>query len=81
MAAREAGAGRIVAIDVLPSKFDLARACGATDCVDARSADAIAQVLDMTDGGVDYAFECVGYGAVMAQAYGWPFTLLVPPMP
>ncbi len=68
MAAREAGAGRIVAIDVLPSKFDLARACGATDCVDARSADAIAQVLDMTDGGVDYAFEISGHPAAMETA-------------
>lgn len=69
MGAREAGARQIVGIDVLPSKFDLARAVGATDCVDARDADAVQRVLDLTDGGVDYAFEISGnLGALeMAQ--------------
>lgn len=60
MAAREAGATQIIGIDVLPGKFDLARAVGATACVNARDADAVQQVLDLTNGGVDYAFEISG---------------------
>jgi len=60
MAAREAGAAQIIGIDVLPSKFDLARAVGATQCVDARDPHAVQQVLDLTDGGVDFAFEISG---------------------
>lgn len=68
MAAREAGAARIIGIDVLPSKFELARACGATDCIDARDAEAIQHVVDMTDGGVDYAFEISGHPSAMETA-------------
>ncbi|OYD73716.1 UNVERIFIED_ORG: alcohol dehydrogenase [Burkholderia sp. CF145] len=60
MAAREAGARKIFAIDVLPGKFDLARAVGATDCIDARDPDIVQQILDATDGGVDYTFEVSG---------------------
>lgn len=70
MAAREAGAARIIGIDVLPSKFDLAKAVGCTECINARDADAVQQVLDLTNGGVDYAFEISGVPAAldMAQA-------------
>jgi Zn-dependent alcohol dehydrogenase len=60
MAAREAGARKIIAIDVLPAKFDLARAVGATDCIDARDPEIVQHVLDMTDGGVDHTFEVSG---------------------
>lgn len=60
MAAREAGAQKIIAIDVLPGKFELARSVGATDCIDARDPDIVQQVLDMTDGGVDHTFEVSG---------------------
>lgn len=70
MAAREAGASRIIGIDVLPSKFELARAVGATDCIDARDPQAVQQVLDLSNGGVDHAFEISGHPAAldMAQA-------------
>ncbi|CAN7613378.1 alcohol dehydrogenase catalytic domain-containing protein [Pseudorhodoferax sp. LjRoot39] len=72
MAAREAGASQIIGIDVLPAKFDLARAVGATDCVDARDPDAVQQVLALSDGGVDHAFEISGnlHALQMAQAIG-----------
>ncbi len=60
MAAREAGATQIIGIDVLPGKFDLARAVGATHCVNARDADAVQQVRDLSNGGVDHAFEISG---------------------
>jgi alcohol dehydrogenase len=68
MAAREAGAAMIIGIDVLPGKFDLARVCGATHCLDARQADFVQQLMDLTDGGVDYAFEVSGHPAAMATA-------------
>lgn len=68
MAAREAGASKIIGIDVLPSKFDLARAVGATDCIDARDAQAVQQVLDLTNGGVDFAFEISGNLSALEMA-------------
>jgi S-(hydroxymethyl)glutathione dehydrogenase/alcohol dehydrogenase len=68
--ARIAGARRIVAVDVEPAKFDLARALGATDCVDASAGDAVAQVLELTGGGVDYSFEALGLGVTVEQAFG-----------
>jgi alcohol dehydrogenase len=68
MAAREAGAAQIIGIDVLPSKFDLARAVGATHCFDARDADVVQQVLDISNGGVDHAFEISGNLAALEMA-------------
>jgi len=68
MAAREAGAETIIGVDLLPSKFDLAKACGATHCVNAGDADAVQQVKDMTNGGVDYAFDIVGHIKVLEMA-------------
>jgi alcohol dehydrogenase len=72
MAAREAGASQIIGIDVLPGKFDLARAVGATDCIDAADPEAVQKILAMTDGGVDHAFEISGSlkALEMAQAIG-----------
>jgi Zn-dependent alcohol dehydrogenase len=60
MAAREAGAEKIIALDVLPSKFPLAQAVGATHCIDARETDAVQQVHHLTNGGVDFSFEISG---------------------
>jgi Zn-dependent alcohol dehydrogenase len=68
MAAREAGAAVIIGVDVLPSKFDLARACGATHCINPLDPDGIQRLLDLTDGGVDYSFEVSGNLAAMATA-------------
>ena len=66
-----AKAGRIIAIDRNPGKFAMARALGATDCVN--SADypdtPIQQVIvELTHGGVDYSFECVGNVELMRSA-------------
>ncbi len=65
-----AQAGRIIAIDVNPGKFELARQLGATDCVNPKDHDAPIQevIVDMTDGGVDYSFECVGNVQLMRSA-------------
>ncbi len=55
-----AGAGRIIAIDLLASKLELARTMGATDVVDASKGDPVAQVHELSKGGVDYSFEAMG---------------------
>jgi len=78
-----AGAERIVGIDLNPRKFELARRLGATDFVDAsRAADIADAVIEMTDGGVDFSFECVGNVDLMGQALraahkGWGQSIVI----
>lgn len=79
-----AGAARIIAIDVNENKFELAQQFGATDCINPRNfQDPIQQVIvDMTDGGVDYSFECIGNVNVMRQALecchkGWGESVII----
>src|SRR6267143_313092 len=69
MGAVLAGAGRIVAIDLSDDKLGLARQLGATDTVNAKDADHVQQVRDLTDGGVDYAFDLAGTIKAMETAY------------
>ncbi|MCZ6888754.1 MAG: Zn-dependent alcohol dehydrogenase, partial [Gammaproteobacteria bacterium] len=64
-----AGAGRIIAIDKVPSKLDLARKFGATDVIDASAGDPIEQVRELTDGGVHYSFEAIGLKVTAQQAF------------
>lgn len=68
MAAKEAGASKIIGLDVLPGKFDLARVVGATHCFDVRDDETVQKVLDLTNGGVDHAFEISGNLAALATA-------------
>ena len=65
-----AKASRIVAIDVNPGKFEIAKQLGATDCINPLDYDKPIQevIVDLTDGGVDYSFECIGNTEVMRQA-------------
>lgn len=67
-AAQIAGAGRIIAIDLDPFKLDLAKQFGATDTLVA-SADVHKQVLEMTQGGVHYSFECIGLKQTTEQSF------------
>ena len=82
--ARLAGAGRIVVVDVVPEKLELALALGATDVVDATAGDSVEQVHALT-GGVDFAFSAIGapsglVDAARMCAYGGTATLVgVPP--
>ena len=64
-----AGAERIIAVDMLDNKLEFAREFGATDTVNASQEDAVACIVDMTDGGVDYAFEAIGSPKAIRQAY------------
>ncbi len=59
-AARLAGAARIIAVDIDPAKLEMAKLFGATDGVDANDPDMVKKIIALTDGGVDYAFECIG---------------------
>lgn len=66
--ARIAGAGRIIAVDTNPRKLEAATEFGATDCV-AADGDAVAEVRDLSGGGVHYSFEAVGTKATAEQAF------------
>ena len=68
--AKQAKAGRIIAIDINPAKFELARQMGATDCVNPKDHDKPIQqvVIEMTGWGVDHSFECIGNVEVMRAA-------------
>jgi alcohol dehydrogenase len=70
LGARLSGAETIIAIDRDISKLEVARRVGATHAFCALDADCVQQVLDLTDGGVDYAFELAGSVDAMATAYG-----------
>lgn len=65
-----AKAGRIIAIDINPEKFDFARMLGATDFINPNDYDSPIQevIVDITDGGADYSFECVGNVELMKAA-------------
>jgi len=68
--ARITGAGKIIAVDSQAWKFDIARQCGATDCIDASAGDAVSAVHDLTGGGADFVFECIGLVPTVQQAVG-----------
>ncbi|MDX5329749.1 MAG: Zn-dependent alcohol dehydrogenase [Pseudomonadota bacterium] len=64
-----AGAGRIIAIDMVPGKENLAKAFGATDFICAADTDAVKTVIEMTKGGVHHAFEAIGLSKTAEQAF------------
>jgi S-(hydroxymethyl)glutathione dehydrogenase / alcohol dehydrogenase len=64
-----AGANRIVAIDRLAWKLEIARDFGATDIVDASEEDPVSAVLDLVPGGVDHAIEAIGLKSTAEQAF------------
>jgi S-(hydroxymethyl)glutathione dehydrogenase/alcohol dehydrogenase len=79
-----AKAGRIIAIDINEDKFELAKQFGATDCVNPKNYDDPIQdvIVELTDGGVDYSFECVGNTNLMRSALecchkGWGESVIV----
>ena len=79
-----ARAGRIIAVDVNPGKFEFALGLGATDTVNPteHSAPLHEVIVEMTDGGVDYSFECVGNVDLMRSALecchkGWGESIII----
>ncbi|MCG7201520.1 S-(hydroxymethyl)glutathione dehydrogenase/class III alcohol dehydrogenase [Marinobacter pelagius] len=79
-----AKASRIIGIDINESKFALARQLGATDCINPKDYDKPIQevIVELTDGGVDYSFECIGNVDVMRSALecchkGWGESVII----
>jgi len=84
MGCKAAGAARIIGVDINPDKFETAKMFGATEFVNPKDYDKpIQQVLvEMTDGGLDYTFECVGNIHTMRAALeschkGWGVSTII----
>lgn len=82
--AKMVNASRIIAIDINPDKFAIAKELGATDFVNPKDHDRPIQevIIEMTDGGVDYSFECVGNVNLMRAALecshrGWGESVII----
>jgi len=67
--AKIAGAGQIIAVDMVGSKLNLAKEFGATDVVNPADGDAVKQIRSLTDGGVEYSFEAVGLKLTAEQSF------------
>lgn len=79
-----AKASRIIAIDINEDKFDIATKLGATDCINPNNYDKPIQdvIVELTDGGVDFSFECIGNVNVMRSALecchkGWGESVII----
>jgi S-(hydroxymethyl)glutathione dehydrogenase/alcohol dehydrogenase len=79
-----AKASRIIAIDINESKFELAKKLGATDFINPNDYDRPIQdvIVELTDGGVDYSFECIGNVNLMRSALecchkGWGESVVI----
>ncbi|MCW2242698.1 S-(hydroxymethyl)glutathione dehydrogenase/alcohol dehydrogenase [Azospirillum canadense] len=79
-----AKASRIIGVDINPDKFEIARQLGATDVINPKDYDRPIQevLVEMTDGGVDYSFECIGNVQVMRAALecchkGWGESVII----
>ena len=66
--ARIGGAGQIIAVDTQSWKSDIAHKCGATHFVDASDGKGLEAVLDLTGGGAEFVFECIGLVPTAEQA-------------
>ena len=80
---RLVGADRIVGVDLNPDRQALAEKFGMTDFINPNEVDdVVAAIVDLTDGGVDYSFECIGNVHVMRQALecchkGWGESVII----
>ncbi len=79
-----AKASRIIGVDINDSKFELAKKLGATECINPKDYDKPIQevIVELTDGGVDYSFECIGNVDVMRSALecchkGWGESVVI----
>ena len=79
-----AKAERIIAVDINPDKWEIARALGATDFINPKTLNGTVTeaIVEMTNGGVDYSFECIGNVHVMREALecchnGWGVSTII----
>jgi S-(hydroxymethyl)glutathione dehydrogenase/alcohol dehydrogenase len=81
--ARMAGADKIIGVDVNPAKVELARKFGMTDFVNPKeAANTVEAIVDLTGGGADYSFECIGNVDTMRAALecchkGWGESVII----
>ena len=80
--ARLVGADRIIGVDLNPAKVQLAERFGMTDFINPADTDPVAAIVELTGGGVDYSFECIGNVEVMRQALecchkGWGESVII----
>jgi len=81
--ARMVGAGRIVGIDINPAREAMARRFGMTDFINPKDVpNVVDAVVQLTDGGADYSFECIGNTTTMRQALecchkGWGQSVII----
>ncbi len=82
--AKLVGAGKIIGVDINPGRESLARQFGMTDFVNPAQieGDLVAHLVELTDGGADYSFECVGNVDLMRQALecchrGWGVSVII----
>jgi S-(hydroxymethyl)glutathione dehydrogenase/alcohol dehydrogenase len=81
--AKMVGASRIIGIDINPAKVELAKKFGMTDFINPKEVDNVVEAIcDLTNGGVDYSFECIGNVDVMRQALeschkGWGESVII----
>jgi len=84
MGCKAAGASRIIGVDLNPDKFVTAKEFGATECINPKDFDRPIQevVVEKTDGGCDYTFECIGIVECMRAALeachkGWGESVVI----
>ena len=81
--ARLAGANKIIGIDINPNRVELAKAFGMTDFINPKDVHNVVEaIIDATDGGADYSFECIGNVNTMRQALecchkGWGESIII----
>jgi S-(hydroxymethyl)glutathione dehydrogenase / alcohol dehydrogenase len=80
--ARMVGAGMIVGVDINPAREAMARKFGMTHFINPQGKDVVAEIVEMTKGGADYSFECVGNVELMRQALecchrGWGVSVII----
>lgn len=82
-AARLVGARQIVGVDINPSKVELARKFGMTDFINPKEVPNVVEaIVELTKGGADYTFECIGNVTTMRQALeachkGWGESIII----
>lgn len=81
--AKMVGADKIIGVDINPDREELGRKFGMTDFVNPNEVeDVVDHIIQMTDGGADYSFECIGNTEVMRQALecchrGWGVSVII----